>query len=44
MDGITAMLKYGEETVVELMFMRIVPEEWKKAITVYLHKGKDSKK
>ncbi len=52
MDGITAeMLKYGGEAVVEWMLLicglawkkREVPDDWKKAITVPLYKGKGSR-
>ncbi len=45
------MLKYGGETVVEWMLLicgtvwrqRVVPDEWRKAIIVPLHKSKGSK-
>ena len=51
-DGITAeMLKYGGDVVAEWMFwlcdlawkQREVPDEWRKAVIVPLHKGKGSK-
>ena len=49
MDGITAeMLKYGGEVIVEWMFwicdlawkQREVPDEWRRAVIVPLHKWK----
>ncbi len=52
MDGITAeMLKYGGDAVVEWMLLICerawkngeVPDDWKKAIIVPLHKGKGSR-
>ncbi len=52
MDGITAeMLKYGGDAVVEWMLLICecawkggkVPNDWKKAITVPLYKGKGSR-
>ena len=42
---IVEMLKYGEKTMVEWIFneIREVPDEWKKAIIVPIHKAKGGK-